>query len=51
MYVYVSTGKSTYFVENNVKTIQAEILKHGPVEASMDVYNDLFPYKSGNKYY
>lgn len=51
MYVYMSTGRSTYFVEKNVKTIQAEIMKHGPVEAVMDVYYCLFPYESGNKSY
>ncbi|KAK4872418.1 hypothetical protein RN001_014447 [Aquatica leii] len=40
-------GQKAYAVSSDVKVIQSEIMKNGPVEASMEVYSDLAHYKSG----
>ncbi|KAJ6223293.1 hypothetical protein RDWZM_001838 [Blomia tropicalis] len=36
-----------YSIENNVTSLQYEIMKNGPVEAELTVYSDFFHYKSG----
>lgn len=38
---------SAYSVANHISQIQIEILKNGPVEASMKVYSDFVHYRSG----
>lgn len=40
-------GKRSYSIENDVKQIQSEIYKNGPVEAAFEVYGDFLNYKSG----
>ncbi|OZC10896.1 papain family cysteine protease [Onchocerca flexuosa] len=40
-------GKETYTVENDVKSIQKEIMTRGPVEVSFDVYTDFLNYAGG----
>ena len=40
-------GEKAYSIHNDVKQIQLEIMKNGPVEASYDVYADFYNYKSG----
>nr|WBW70097.1 venom protein [Lampona murina] len=40
-------GKTHYSVEENVKQIQTEIYKNGPVEGAFSVYADFLSYKSG----
>ncbi|XP_022101477.1 cathepsin B-like isoform X2 [Acanthaster planci] len=40
-------GKSAYAVMNNVLQIEEEIMHFGPVEASMDIFEDFLSYKSG----
>ena len=40
-------GQPGYEVPNNVKAIQTEIMKNGPVEAAFTVYADFVNYKSG----
>lgn len=40
-------GKSAYSIENDVEAIQIEIMKNGPVEATLTVHEDLLQYKSG----
>ena len=40
-------GKKAYSLPRDVKSIQAEIMKNGPVEADFTVYADFVQYKSG----
>ncbi|KAK5640500.1 hypothetical protein RI129_011311 [Pyrocoelia pectoralis] len=40
-------GKKSYSVASDVKSIQVEIMKNGPVEAAFSVYEDFVNYKSG----
>jgi len=40
-------GALSYAISNEVSQIQAEIKKHGPVEAAFTVYADFPTYKSG----
>nr|AAT48985.1 cathepsin B-like proteinase [Triatoma vitticeps] len=40
-------GQPGYTIENDAQKIQAEILKNGPIVASILVYEDLFSYKAG----
>uniref|UniRef100_A0A224XGA5 Putative metalloprotease n=1 Tax=Megacormus gertschi TaxID=1843536 RepID=A0A224XGA5_9SCOR len=40
-------GKKSYQLSSDVKKIQTEIMKHGPVEAAFQVYADFLSYKSG----
>lgn len=40
-------GKKSYSLERNVKQIQTEIFKNGPVEGAFSVYADFLNYKSG----
>ncbi|KAB0792325.1 hypothetical protein PPYR_14284 [Photinus pyralis] len=40
-------GKKSYSVAGDVKSIQAEIMKNGPVEGAFSVYADFVNYKSG----
>ncbi|XP_023213054.1 cathepsin B-like isoform X1 [Centruroides sculpturatus] len=40
-------GKSSYSISIDVKQIQTEIMKNGPVEADFTVYADFVSYKSG----
>lgn len=40
-----SVVNSSYYL--NYTSIQIDILNHGPVEASFDVYDDFIHYKSG----
>ncbi|XP_074601539.1 cathepsin B-like [Brevipalpus obovatus] len=40
-------GASAYSVGSDVKAIQSEIMKNGPVEADFSVYADFLSYKSG----
>ncbi|VDM55547.1 unnamed protein product [Angiostrongylus costaricensis] len=40
-------GSSSYAVAADVATIQKEIMLHGPVEASFEVYGDFVHYSSG----
>jgi len=40
-------GTSTYRVEPEQFQIQAEIMKHGPIEVDFFVYEDFLSYKSG----
>lgn len=40
-------GASTYWVKQNVRQIQLEILRNGPVQASVQIYEDFLNYKSG----
>uniref|UniRef100_A0A2I9LNU9 Cathepsin B n=1 Tax=Centruroides hentzi TaxID=88313 RepID=A0A2I9LNU9_9SCOR len=40
-------GKTSYTISNDVKQIQTEIMKNGPVEADFSVYADFISYKSG----
>ncbi|KAK6021324.1 papain family cysteine protease [Ostertagia ostertagi] len=40
-------GKSAYRLPNNVKAIQRDIMKNGPVVAGFIVYEDFAHYKSG----
>jgi cathepsin B len=39
-------GKSAYSLDS-VKSIQTEIMNNGPVEGTLDVYEDLLTYKKG----
>ncbi|CAH1180220.1 unnamed protein product [Phaedon cochleariae] len=40
-------GLQAYYVDTDIDQIQLEILRHGPVKASIEVYSDLLTYKSG----
>lgn len=40
-------GDSVYTVNKDVKQIQMEIMKNGPVQTAFDVYEDFLNYKSG----
>lgn len=40
-------GKKAYSISGEVKQIQAEIMKNGPVEGAFEVYSDFLQYKSG----
>ena len=40
-------GNSTYFLKAIVAEIQEEIMRHGPVQAVFDVYEDFLTYRSG----
>lgn len=40
-------GSSSYSISSNMEQIQTEIMKNGPVEAAMMVYDDFLLYKSG----
>ncbi|KAL3990667.1 Cathepsin B-like cysteine proteinase 6 [Acanthocheilonema viteae] len=40
-------GKQAYHVENDVESIQKEIMTLGPVEASFEVYSDFLQYTGG----
>ncbi|XP_073977786.1 cathepsin B-like [Rhodnius prolixus] len=40
-------GKSAYGVDSDVRDIQTEILKNGPVEGAFTVYEDFVSYKEG----
>lgn len=40
-------GASAYSIPSDVKAIQSEIMKNGPVEADFTVYADFPSYKSG----
>ncbi|KAF5296019.1 hypothetical protein FQR65_LT10322 [Abscondita terminalis] len=40
-------GKKSYSVSSNVRAIQSEIMKNGPVEGAFTVYEDFVQYKSG----
>ena len=40
-------GASSYHLSKDVASIQSEIMRHGPVEASFSVYADFPSYKSG----
>ncbi|UYV64282.1 CTSB [Cordylochernes scorpioides] len=42
-----SYGKNAYSIPQDEKQIQIEILKHGSIEAGLDVYMDMVNYKSG----
>ncbi|XP_023016606.2 cathepsin B isoform X2 [Leptinotarsa decemlineata] len=42
-----SYGQKPYYVSNQEKQIQLEILKNGPVEAAFHVYTDFYAYKRG----
>jgi len=42
-------GISTYRVEPDPYQIQAEIMKHGPIEVDFMVYEDFLSYKSGER--
>lgn len=44
---YSLLGEHAYAVEDDVLSIQKEILTHGPVEASFEVYEDFLTYGSG----
>ncbi|VDK17563.1 unnamed protein product [Anisakis simplex] len=40
-------GSDSYGVEDDVESIQKEILTHGPVEVAFEVYDDFLAYDSG----
>ncbi|KAK4872423.1 hypothetical protein RN001_014452 [Aquatica leii] len=40
-------GQKSYSVSSNIKAIQSEIMKNGPVEVAFTVYEDFLQYKSG----
>jgi len=40
-------GSKSYSISRNVEQIQTEIMKNGPVEAAITVYDDFLLYKSG----
>ena len=40
-------GKSAYSVKNSVTAIQTEIMTDGPVESTIQVYQDFLTYRSG----
>jgi len=40
-------GLKVYSITSNVEQIQTEIMKNGPVEGTLNVYEDLLNYKSG----
>ncbi|XP_038052073.1 cathepsin B-like [Patiria miniata] len=40
-------GKSSYAIEGSVTQIQEELINFGPVETSLNVFEDFFSYKSG----
>lgn len=43
-------GSSSYAVSADVKQIQTEIMKHGPVEGAFTVYADFPTYRSGAEF-
>jgi len=40
-------GTSQYKVDSDQDEIRAEIMRHGPIEVELMVYEDLLSYKSG----
>lgn len=46
-HAYIFPGSSSYRIKNDVKEIQREIMKFGPVECAFDVSQDFMNYKSG----
>lgn len=43
--------KTVYYLPSDVDAIKSEIVKYGPVSASLTVYEDFFNYKSGIYYH
>jgi cathepsin B len=44
--LYIS-GSDAYSIENDVESIQQEIMTNGPVEGAFTVFEDFLQYKSG----
>uniref|UniRef100_A0A914QLR3 Peptidase C1A papain C-terminal domain-containing protein n=1 Tax=Panagrolaimus davidi TaxID=227884 RepID=A0A914QLR3_9BILA len=40
-------GKTSYSVAKNAEDIQKELMTHGPIQVSVEIYEDFFYYKYG----